>query len=101
MVEAQNSVAVIEAGSFYEPDIKTLSHIPSSDVLYSSAAPVQASIQALVDWGLITQPQSVNQESRRTFTLGWCQPADSPNIKGAPQSDDTLYTGQMFRWRLH
>lgn len=60
LAEAQNSVAVIEAGSFYELDNGNLSQIPSDDVLYTSAAPVQTSIQPLVDWGFITQPQPVS-----------------------------------------
>ena len=60
LAEAQNSVAVIEAGSFYELDNGNLSQIPSDDALYTSPAPKQTSIQPLVDWGLITQPQSVS-----------------------------------------
>ena len=80
LAEAQNSVAVIEAGSFYELDNGNLSQIPSDDVLYTSAAPVQTSIQPLVDWGLITQPQPVSadvddpREGLRSAidTLIWC-----------------------------
>ena len=60
LAEAQHSVAVIEAGSFYELDNGNSSQIPSNDVLYTSAAPVQTSIQPLVDWGFITQPQPVS-----------------------------------------
>ncbi len=60
LAEAHNSVAVIEAGSFYELDNGNLSQIPSDDVLFTSAAPVQRSIQPLVDWGFITQPQPVS-----------------------------------------
>lgn len=60
LAEAQNSVAVIEAGSFYELDNANLSQIPSDDALYASPAPEQTSIQPLVDWGFITQPQSVS-----------------------------------------
>ena len=53
LAEAQNSVAVIEAGSFYELDNGNLSQIPSDDGLYTSPVPEQTSIQPLVDWGLI------------------------------------------------
>ena len=59
LAEAQNSVAVIEAGSFYELDNGNLSQIPSDDGLYTSPVPEQTSIQPLVDWGLITEPQPV------------------------------------------
>ena len=60
LAEAQNSVAVIEAGSFYELDNGNLSQIPSDDALYASPAPEQSSIQPLVDWGFITEPQLVS-----------------------------------------
>ena len=60
LAEAQNSVAVIEAGSFYELDNGNLSQIPSDDAMYASPVPEQTSIQPLVDWGFITEPQSVS-----------------------------------------
>ena len=60
LAEAQNSVAVIEAGSFYELDNGNLSQIPSDDAMYASPIPKQTSIQPLVDWGFITEPQSVS-----------------------------------------
>ena len=60
LAEAQNSVAVVEAGSFYELDNGNLSQIPSDDVLYVAPTPQQTSIQPLVDWGFITVPQSVS-----------------------------------------
>lgn len=60
LVEAQNSVAVIEAGRFSELEDGNLSEISSDDVLYASAAPVQTSAQPLVDWGLISRPQPVS-----------------------------------------
>lgn len=60
LAEAHNSVAVIEAGSFYELDNGNLSQVPSDDVLFTSAAPVQTGIQPLVDCGFITQPQPVS-----------------------------------------
>ena len=60
LAEAHNNVAVVEAGSFYELDNGNLSQIPSDDVLFTSAAPLQTSIQPLVDWGFISQPQPVS-----------------------------------------
>ncbi|CAD6564370.1 MAG: hypothetical protein ASARMPRED_004390 [Alectoria sarmentosa] len=59
LAEAHNNVAVVEAGSFYELDNGNLSQIPSDDVLFTSAAPLQTSIQPLVDWGFISQPQPI------------------------------------------
>ncbi|KAL8759408.1 MAG: hypothetical protein Q9199_000777 [Rusavskia elegans] len=53
----QLSVAVIEGGSFYEIDNGNYSQIPAYDVQFSSPDP--ASIQPLVDWGIIASPQAV------------------------------------------
>lgn len=52
------SVAVVEGGSFYEIDNGNYSQIPAYDVQFSSPDP--ASIQPLVDWGIVTSPQSVS-----------------------------------------
>lgn len=51
------SVAVIEGGSFYEIDNGNISQIPALDSEYSSSSP--ATIQPLVDWGIVTVPQKV------------------------------------------
>ena len=51
------SVAVIEGGSFYEIDNGNISQIPALDSEYSSPSP--ATIQPLVDWGIVTIPQKV------------------------------------------
>ena len=51
------SVAVIEGGSFYEIDNGNASQIPALDVEYSSPSP--ATIQPLIDWGIVTVPQKV------------------------------------------
>ena len=51
------SVAVVEGGSFYEIDNGNISQIPALDVEYSSPSP--ATIQPLVDWGVVTVPQPV------------------------------------------
>lgn len=57
----QLSVAVIEGGSFYEIDNGNYSQIPAYDVQFSSPDP--ASIQPLVDWGIVTSPQTVGLHS--------------------------------------
>ncbi|KAL9591441.1 MAG: hypothetical protein Q9179_007720, partial [Wetmoreana sp. 5 TL-2023] len=51
------SVAVVEGGRFYEFDNGNISQIPALDVEYSSPSP--ASIQPLIDWGIVTEPQEL------------------------------------------
>lgn len=51
------SVAVIEGGSFYEFGNGNISQIPAYDTRYSSSSPT--TIQPLVDWGIVTVPQTV------------------------------------------
>ena len=51
------SVAVIEGGSFYEIDNGNYSQIPVYDTRFSSPSPT--TIQPLVDWGIVTLPQTV------------------------------------------
>ncbi|SLM40204.1 Glucose-methanol-choline oxidoreductase, N-terminal [Lasallia pustulata] len=50
------SVAVIEAGSFYEIDNGNYSQIPVDDAFYAGSSSSQ--IQPLIDWGIVTEPQS-------------------------------------------
>ena len=52
------SVAVIEAGSFYETDNGNLSVVPSYDIYYTGSDP--SDVNPLVDWGFITTAQAVN-----------------------------------------
>lgn len=54
--DPSNSVAVIEAGGFYEID-SNLSTIPADDILYAGASPKD--VNPLIDWGFVTVPQSV------------------------------------------
>lgn len=51
------SVAVVEAGSFYEIDNGNLSSIPGSATFYTGSDPTN--FQPLVDWGINTVPQKV------------------------------------------
>ena len=55
------SVAVVEAGSFYEVDNGNISQIPAFDAEYSSLSP--PTTQPLVDWGIVTVPQKVCMQS--------------------------------------
>ena len=51
------TVAVIEAGGFYEVDNGNRSIIPGLAVFYSGADPKDT--QPLIDWGFVTTPQAV------------------------------------------
>ena len=51
------SVAVIEAGGFYEIDNGNISVIPADAIFYSGADP--SDTQPLIDWGINTVPQRV------------------------------------------
>ncbi|KAL8725086.1 MAG: hypothetical protein Q9166_007580 [cf. Caloplaca sp. 2 TL-2023] len=66
----QLSVAVIEGGSFYEIDNGNYSQIPAYDVQFSSPDP--ASIQPLIDWGIVTSPQAQLRNRRIHYTQGKC-----------------------------
>ncbi|KAL8901478.1 MAG: hypothetical protein Q9207_005176 [Kuettlingeria erythrocarpa] len=61
----QLSVAVVEGGSFYEIDNGNYSQIPGYATRFSSADP--ASIQPLVDWGIVTLPETVRSQVARVF----------------------------------
>lgn len=54
------SVAVIEAGGFYELDNSNVSQIPAFHTVKSNSDPDPANIQPLIDWGVITTAQSVS-----------------------------------------
>ncbi|KAL8974484.1 MAG: hypothetical protein Q9197_001274 [Variospora fuerteventurae] len=66
----QLSIAVVEGGSFYEIDNGNYSQIPAYDVEFSSPDP--ASIQPLVDWGIVTAPQTHLDNRRIHYTQGKC-----------------------------
>lgn len=51
------SVALIEAGGFYEVDNGNLSVIPADAVFFTGASPNDTA--PLVDWGFVTEPQAV------------------------------------------
>ena len=51
------SIAVVEAGGFYELDNGNISQILAFDVQYSGSDP--STIQPTVDWGAVTAPQGV------------------------------------------
>lgn len=52
-----NSVAVIEAGGFYDQDNGNTSVVPTYCTRYGAATPESASQYPLVDWGFVTEAQ--------------------------------------------
>ena len=51
------SVAVIEAGGFYEVDDGNISVVPAYDIFYAGTG--ANTTNPLVDWGFLTEPQAV------------------------------------------
>ncbi|PYH40869.1 GMC family oxidoreductase [Aspergillus saccharolyticus JOP 1030-1] len=64
------SIAVIEAGGFYEQDNSNVSQIPAYAVEYSSASP--STIQPEVDWGIVTSSQPQLNDREIHYTQGKC-----------------------------
>ena len=54
------AVAVIEAGGFYELDDGNVSQVPAFYSKNFNQTPVADTIQPLIDWGYITEPQLVS-----------------------------------------
>ena len=63
------TVAVIEAGGFYEVGNGNLSQVPATDTWFAGKS--EHDFQPLIDWGYITAPQSVSS-SYRVLALGEC-----------------------------
>ena len=60
--DPSNSVAVIEAGGFYEIDNGNISQIPGDATYYSGSDPNNT--QPLIDWDFVTEPQAVCQAKK-------------------------------------
>lgn len=57
--DASVSVAVIEAGSFYEIENGNLSQIPAYDTMWTGKDPKDVN---RVDWGFVTTPQKASSD---------------------------------------
>ena len=66
LAEGSHSVAVIEAGSFYEIGNSNYSQVPLYAAAFTAKSPLQETPQ--IDWGFITTPQPVSIESPRHCT---------------------------------
>ncbi|KAI4723985.1 putative choline dehydrogenase [Aureobasidium sp. EXF-10728] len=72
---AQNgsySVAVIEAGSFYELDDGNFSQIPYYESESASALPDLSTVNSLIDWRFLTTPQSALSNRTMHYARGKC-----------------------------
>ena len=54
-----STVAVIEAGGFYEQDNSNLSTVPAYCLTFTGTDP--SDTNPLVDWGFVTEPQTVRK----------------------------------------
>ncbi|ESZ99286.1 hypothetical protein SBOR_0327 [Sclerotinia borealis F-4128] len=68
--ERNVSVAVIEAGGFYEIDNGNLSVIPSDSVYFAGSSP--ADNNPLVDWSFVTVPQTGMNNRELHYARGKC-----------------------------
>ncbi|MCJ1381062.1 hypothetical protein MMC17_004171 [Xylographa soralifera] len=64
------TVAVIEAGSFYEIDNGNFSQIPAYDGYFTESPPSTA--QPLIDWGIVTLPQTQLAGQEIDYPQGKC-----------------------------
>ncbi|PCG99791.1 Glucose-methanol-choline oxidoreductase [Penicillium occitanis (nom. inval.)] len=64
------SVAVVEAGGFYEGADGNLSIIPSDDIWYAGSSPTD--FNPTVDWGFITTPQAGMNGRQLHYARGKC-----------------------------
>lgn len=60
------TVAIIEAGSFYEISNGNLSQVPATDGFFAGKS--HHDFQPLIDWGYDTTPQKVSVETRDNST---------------------------------
>jgi choline dehydrogenase len=64
------SIAVIEAGSYYEITNPLLSSTPGGDVIFAGASPLDTN--PLVDWNIVTTPQAGANGRRCHYPRGKC-----------------------------
>ena len=64
------SVAVIEAGTFYQITDPVFASTPGGDVLFAGGSPTD--IDPLVDWGFLTTPQAGANNRTLRYPRGKC-----------------------------
>ena len=58
------TVAVVEAGGFYETTNGNISQVPGYDTQWASSSPSPNAFNPLIDWGIVTTPQEVRLPSQ-------------------------------------
>ena len=94
------SVAVIEGGGFYEIDNGNISQIPGFVDEYSSSSPT--TIQPLVDWGIVTVPQTVRIPFQKDSTASTLidQQLLNPSFIATRWARNTLHPREMSRRKV-
>lgn len=64
------SVAVIEAGTFYQVTNLLVGSTPAGDTLFAGSSPLDTN--PLVDWNFVTQPQDGANKRRIHYARGKC-----------------------------
>lgn len=64
------TVAVIEAGTFYQITNPIIGNTPAGDTLFAGSSPLDTN--PLVDWNFVTQPQSGANGRRIHYARGKC-----------------------------
>lgn len=89
------SVAVIEAGSFYELSNGNYSQIPAKDPESESDAVPLVGVNLLIDWGFITTAQAGENGKRQHYARGKC-------LGGSSARNALIYqrptVGAMQKW---
>ncbi len=85
------SIAVIEAGSFYELDNGNLSQIPAFYAKNFNQTPVADTIQPLIDWGDILEPQTGLGGRRFHYSQG-------KTLGGSSGRNSNIFTRGTVGW---
>ncbi|KAF7195909.1 Patulin synthase [Pseudocercospora fuligena] len=107
--DGTNTVAVIEAGGFYEQESGNTSVVPAYNQDYNYITPDSQYDEPLVDWGFLTSPQAGAMDQKfhygRGKMLGGCSAENAMNYNRpttgslnmwADAVNDTSYTWENF-----
>ncbi|KAL8945486.1 MAG: hypothetical protein Q9183_008078, partial [Haloplaca sp. 2 TL-2023] len=86
------AVAVVEAGGFYELTDGNHSQIPAFYAKNFNQTPVADTIQPLIDWGYITEPQTVSNPKYTAPTR--------LKRSGSGKSQVPLLTREDAQWKV-
>ena len=93
LAQGSRSVAVVEAGGFYEEDIGDLGKVPAYAIYGAGASP--ADVLPAVDWGFVTTPQAVSHYPSRI-----CPCSRSLPFAGSKQQEIALCARKNAWWQV-